>query len=443
MKPPADFSQLARIAESLIDQKTGVIRYIEPVERDAGGPAFFHYRGEASNTAAFVRQKNFADTGGAATSRERAAAKAIGEAIERYCSAIYNIEGLPLFSFEQAPFDCTAPEEYALYSPEQYNSPGFPWAPFEKASPIRWTAAVDLKTKAAVHVPAARVYMPYSYYAGTGDTPIDQPISTGLACHIGYAAAVRTAICEVVERDAVLITWQAMLAPPQIRIETLSEENYDLVQRFEATGATVFMFDLTLDHGVPTVLAVLRNSLSSAAALVFAASASPSAEDAVRKSLEELAHTARYCQTVKSHAPRLVADPPEFSCVTDQMTHLNFYVDHAHTRYTDFLFKSDKRRDFSELRSFDTGDAEAEVEGLVSRIHDVGHRVLVTDLTTSDIEPLGLCVVRAVIPGFQPLHMGYRLRALGGQRLWTVPQRLGYRGITRETGDNPAPHPYP
>jgi ribosomal protein S12 methylthiotransferase accessory factor len=76
-------------------------------------------------------------------------------------------------------------------------------------------------------------------------------------------------------------------------------------------------------------------------------------------------------------------------------------------------------------------------------VSSVGERGLRSDLTSSDVGNLGLAVVRAVIPGFHPLHMGFKTRALGGQRLWSVPQRLGYPGISLESGDNPAPHPYP
>jgi ribosomal protein S12 methylthiotransferase accessory factor len=39
--------------------------------------------------------------------------------------------------------------------------------------------------------------------------------------------------------------------------------------------------------------------------------------------------------------------------------------------------------------------------------------------------------------------MGFRLRARGGRRLYTVPQRLGHRGIEPGAPDDPAPHPYP
>ncbi len=65
------------------------------------------------------------------------------------------------------------------------------------------------------------------------------------------------------------------------------------------------------------------------------------------------------------------------------------------------------------------------------------------DVTTEDVRALGLTVVRALVPGYHPLFMGYHLRALGGERLWTIPQRLGYRGITRADGDYPYPHPFP
>jgi ribosomal protein S12 methylthiotransferase accessory factor len=80
---------------------------------------------------------------------------------------------------------------------------------------------------------------------------------------------------------------------------------------------------------------------------------------------------------------------------------------------------------------------------LVERIRAVGQRVLLADLTPHDLAPLGLSVVRAIVPGFQPLAFGHALRALALPRLWTVPQQLGYAGITPRTGDNPAPHPFP
>ena len=73
---------------------------------------------------------------------------------------------------------------------------------------------------------------------------------------------------------------------------------------------------------------MLRNENPEATAFVVAASASPDAEEAARKSLEELAHTRMYSQQIKSRMPRLETDP-EYSNVIDQISHLNFWCDHA------------------------------------------------------------------------------------------------------------------
>lgn len=441
INPPPQ--RLAEVVDHLVDPRVGIIGSVTEIRKEAGGPAFFHYGAEAANTLSLTGRENFRVTGGAAATRDSAVAKAIGEAIERYCSAWYVLDELPRTSYRDAPFPCVAPEEFALYSEEQYDQPGFAPVRFTHDTALRWTPATELATGECVYLPAARVYMPYAFYTEANDAPIVQPISTGLACHLSQQEASIGAICEVIERDAVTITWQAMLAPPRIRVETLPEELYDLVARFERAAGTVVMFNITLDHGVPTVLSVLRGHHDGSPALVVAASTSPSLPDATRKSLEELAHTRRYSQLIATHSARLAPDPPEHPGVQGQRDHLNFWVDHRNLPLAEHLFASPERVDYDDLPNPGTGDPDEDLRLLVNRITGVGERVLLVDLTTPDVGGLGFSVMRAVVPGLHPLQLGHRLRALGGRRLWTVPQRLGHPGISLSTGDNPAPHPYP
>jgi ribosomal protein S12 methylthiotransferase accessory factor len=427
---------------TLVDPRVGVVRSVEIVAREAGAPDFFHAAATAAKTDAFVAQANFANAGGAADDRHRAIAKAVGEAIERYCSAIFDVNELPLSTYEDASFQCARPSEFALHSAAQYEEPGFPWVPFTGDTPVRWRSGVDLTTGEQCAVPAAMVLMPYHYYAGSGDAPICQPISTGLACHVGAARAAIAGICEVIERDAFTITWQARLAHTHIRVETLSDANYARVERFERTGSNVVLLNLTTDVEVPTVLAVLVSEAATVPALVFAAASDLDPEDAVRKSLEELAHTRRYSQQVLSRLPRLEEDPSHTN-VVGQVDHLNFWADHAHRRHADFILASTRRMDFDELPCLATQSPHRDLETLVAKVRAIGHRVILIDLTTADVGELGFTVVRAVVPGFHPLFMGYRLRALGGRRLWEVPSALGYKGLDPDAADNPVPHPYP
>jgi len=438
----ASLQRLTNIADCLVDEHVGVVKYVKEFRRESGIPDFFCFYGKAGNTQAFGPFKNFANSGGASAHRGLAVAKAIGEAVERYCSAIYDKESLPFMSFERTLFMAVPPREFALYSQEQYDRPDFPYVSFERSTPVRWTPMVDLGTGERWHVPAAMVYMPYYYNLESGESPITQSISTGLACHCSQEEASISAICEVIERDAFLMTWQAQMARSQIDLDTLSLDNRDLVSRFERTGNPVTLFSLRMDHDVPVILAVSRCLSEDGPALCFAASADIDPKNAVRKSLEELAHTRRLAQSLKSSMPSIEADG-SFEAVSHQDAHLRFYGDHVNSHWADFLFASANHVAFQDIPNLSTGDPAVDLEVLVENIRSVHYRVLLADLTTSDISGLGLSVVRALIPGFHHLFMGHATRCLGGSRLWEIPQQLGYPGVTREGGDNPAPHPYP
>jgi ribosomal protein S12 methylthiotransferase accessory factor len=437
-----DLEQFSHLVENLVDRSVGIVRGVSQAPREPGAPAFFHYAAKACNTLALCGQKNFSSAGGASTNKAIALAKALGEAVERYCSAMYDKEELPLTSFADASFPCVSPSDFALFSQEQYLQTDLRFSPFGIDTPIRWVQASELMKGVPCYVPAAMAFTPYFVDQEKGERHITQSITTGLACHGGRTKATISAICEVIERDAFTITWQARLGRPHIRVETLSPFNRDLVKRLERIESIVTLLNLTMDVGVPTVLSVLRSQVPDAPALVFAASADLDPEEAVRKSLEELAHTRRLAQRLKTNLPPCVTKT-NFENVINQDIHVQLYCDHDNTHLANFIFESNQRIGFDEIENSATGDPDSDLTTILKKVNKLGHRVLVVDLTTPDVREVGLFVVRALIPGFHPLFMGHANRALGGVRLWEVPQRLGYNGISKATGDNPAPHPYP
>ncbi len=441
---PADVRRrphLARVAADLIDDQVGIVGFAGAAPRQAGAPPFFHYWAQAADTRAFAEQHNFARTGGAADDPDRALAKALGEAVERYCAAIYQQDELPLRTADEAEFAVVDPATFALNSASQYAEKGFWLVPFGRETPARWAPAVDALSGELRHVPAAMVYVPYYYAPEKGEAAIAQPISTGLSCHTSFHHAAAVSLAEVVERDAFTIVWQARIAPPRIAAETLPPELGRLGDRFGPAGFDVTLFDITLDNRIPTVLAVSLHRSPECPAVVVAASANLDPARAVRSALEELAHTGHYCQEIVREIPRLTPDAHHH--VVDQESHLNYWCDHANSAGIEFLFASSTEIAYGELEDAHTGTAPDDVRELCTRIAATGHRPLLCDLTTSDVAALELSVVRAVIPGYHPLVSGHRYRALGGRRLWEVPQRLGHPGISPRHGDNPLPHPYP
>ncbi len=426
----------------LLDSNVGIITQLSEHPREIDSPSFFRFNGMAANTQAFGEYKNFAVGGGASTTRELALAKTVGECIERYCAAIYDKNEFPLFSYNKAPFECIHPKSFALYSDEQYNHPEFEFDEFTEDSPVRWVESFNLSEKKNTAVPASMVFVPYFFYENGEETPIVQPISSGLSCHCSYEESVIGAICEVIERDDFMITWQAKLSRTKIRLESLSEANKDLVKRFEDSGYSVHLMDISNETKITGILAVATNEQTNFVPIVVAASVAPSPEEAVKKALEELAHTERYAYQIRSELPRL-DDDKEFDNVLGQVHHVNFWMNPEVTKNAEFLYSSNEWKNFDELVDYSNESPKEEMDTLVSVIKKSGYDVLISDITTSDIEALGMKVVKAIIPGYHPLYMGYHKRPLGGERLWTIPKKLGYKGITPDLGDNPFPHPFP
>jgi ribosomal protein S12 methylthiotransferase accessory factor len=427
--------RLAQLAPSLIDDHVGVLHAVSEVRRAAGAPRFFHYAAHLSNTLAFSEYANSGSRGAAAADRETALTRVILDAVAGYCAALISEEDgkRAICSADRAPFACVAPEDFALFSEDQYAQPGFPYTPFRRDTPVQWSEAVDPLTEASIFIPSSLRFLPYSAMVGHGEAVIAPASSTGLACHWDRATAATEAVCDVIECDTLAIAWHARMSLPQIRVETLSDANYDLVSRFEHTGGSITLLKAASDLGVTTVIASLARSVPQAPARIFAACAALDPEQAVRRSLEMLAHVEQYCQLLWSRMPRASDDPGE---IIDQSDHLNYWCDHAHAAGADFLFASKQRIEFDELETLSTGDAGRDLRKLLERIRGAGYRALLADLTTPDIRELGLTVVRAAAPGLHPLFFGFRARALGGRRLSNAPQKLA-------RVDNPYPHPFP
>ena len=80
---------------------------------------------------------------------------------------------------------------------------------------------------------------------------------------------------------------------------------------------------------------------------------------------------------------------------------------------------------------------------LVARLDERGHSTIVVDCTPPLVRDAGMNAVKVLVPGLQPLNCEHRLRTLGGERVVSVAQRLGYAPRRRTINElNPWPHPF-
>ena len=164
-RPPSLGEALER-ARRLVSDRVGVISEVVFMETTPEEPAVYWcraarptcapWRGDRLSTAATRRQS--IPTG--------ATMKAVRESIEAYCSAFYNDAEFVFRTYEEIPGEALRPEDFALFSTLQYRQADFPFAPFTRQTPVRWTSGHSLIDDRTKWVPASSVYIPYDWASG-------------------------------------------------------------------------------------------------------------------------------------------------------------------------------------------------------------------------------------------------------------------------------------
>ena len=429
------------ILDLVHDRRVGIIRALEVLPTEAGAPDFVHVAARVADPSVYGGERGSFTVAAAGVDRAAATARASALALARYCAALYEREGLPLAAPAEATFRIVEPNDFALYSRAQYAEPGFPFVPFETETPVRWANAIELSSGQQKFLPAAFIWFPFRYLRRSGDLPIAPVTASGLACGDNIATALYAGLCQVIARDGLAIFWQSRTAPPQVRIDGGGERLAGLVARFERTGDRLAILDVAGDHGLPCFAIVLISDHAERPAFVFALAAGLDPAAAIAEALLELAETQRIAQEARRRRP-----PPSaannWEDVVDWQDHLSFAADPFNRELIAFMLSSEDRRNLLDYDATPSDSAETDLATCVTRVKASGHEVYAANLTSEDVTSLGLAVCRVIVPGYQPLFPGHRVRALGGTRLYEVPQKLGYRGIPRGSSGNAAPYPF-
>jgi ribosomal protein S12 methylthiotransferase accessory factor len=149
----------------------------------------------------------------------------LGEAIERTVAAL--VSGSPhlpgrrlLGTYEEMLADGNAaidPETIGLFSDEQRKARGFLYEKFTRTSRIQWIEARRVVSGDAVWVPGQLLDMVHIY--DPGEALVGYPVSGGLSCHSSFENALYHGMTEVIERDAVNLSWYTDAAPMRVTVE--------------------------------------------------------------------------------------------------------------------------------------------------------------------------------------------------------------------------------
>jgi len=424
----------------LVSPRVGLIREIGPQGRGADEPMPpFLYTATLSNFDFRVASRSDRMAAGKGMTREEAIASAIGEATERYCAYHWDPERTFLAKSTDIATRCITPQECVLYCDRQYST--FEW-PHPRWSPERelaWINGVDVVDGDVVALPASLVYLVFppprieDYFAPS--------TSNGLAAGPTLERAVLGGLCELMERDAMLITWMNRLPAVELKFADDPSICGRIYRHYAHFGVNVRAFVMPTDLPSTTVMAISFEEDPARPANVVGLGCHPDPQVALLKALFEL------CQGRPAEASRFQTKPPQ--------GRLNNYDDvHTLDDHSAFMSQADRRHEFAflwqtgetkrveDLPNWSNGGAAADLARCSAELAAKGHRPAYAELTTPDLVEYGVHVVRVIVPGLQPVHFGNGQERLGGERLFKLPQQLGFiDGVRTETDLNPCPHP--
>ncbi|WP_255169919.1 YcaO-like family protein [Natrononativus amylolyticus] len=393
-----DLETAVERAETAIDPRVGLLASIGEAE---SYPAPY-YLAETAETDGFSDASAPEQAAGVDPDWNAALMKATGEALERYCAAVYREDDLVRATID----DLEAP-----ISPETLVRPDDAPA-IDDETEYHWVEGRNLETGETVHLPAAAVQFPQP-----GERLLPA-ITTGLGLGSSTVDALVSGLTEVIERDATMLAWYSTFEPAGLAVD---HEGFDaLARRVESEGLSVTPLLVTQDVDVPVVAVAVhredgwpRFAVGSACGL-----------DAAETAYSALAEATQNWMELRGLGPEEAASQSgaigEYASFPDEV---RGFVSPDETVSADAVGPE----------TTPTG-ADA-LEALLSRVTDVGLTPYASRLTTRDVAGLGFEGVRVVVPGAQPL---FTREPFFGERARTVPAELGYEpALEREY------HPYP
>jgi ribosomal protein S12 methylthiotransferase accessory factor len=356
---------------------------------------------------------------GVADNREEALLACFGEAIERYCMSWVDEGKITTAKWCDLP-DKYRPSVLKHYTDEQYvDNPEYV---DPKCVTLEWVLTKKLASNmGAMYWPASLIYIPYERGAR-----IAEVTSTGVASHVNIQQAYQSGVLEIIERDAIILNHVKQLYPPHIELNTISGKARKLIERLREEY-DIRVYELYTDTGVPTYLSYIWQDKDANGDFHFGIGGASGllSEQAVYKSLLECVFTFRY----------------GYNMMKDRQAD----KDKICTLYEHFLYYQDRGRFHDELltarKCIAFTHKELTFDDVMKKIEQIGYSVYAYDLTSPDILPIGIHVVRTIIPGFMDMNAKHSLIRKASDRFNMFSKNTGV--TSGVDGYNPEPHPMP
>lgn len=420
----------------LVSERTGLIsslRLVPKLPHEPRMPVF----GQAVIANISGNKKTRAGVG-KGTTENQALTSALAEALERCCALYPDRRQIVVARKSELDSLSIDPREFILYSTEQYASLGFPYLPFEEERLISWQKAIEVRdattNRGPCFVPAQLVSL--SLQSGAANDQLAPMTSNGLAAGPTLQAAILSGILELIERDCLLLNWVNLQSCDQVQVKCGVEGA--IIAHYRENDVLIKIFHLKSDVSAYVMMAVAFSKDDRPPFTTVGLGCSLDPSEAARKSIFELCQV-RHGEIWRgqSRGPAYQIRFPENVRLPED--HSGFYSAGQFSNAFEFL-ENGTLRPIEQLPSYSRGTLTGDFNNLIESLHRLGMRVFYIDLTLPELKEFAISVVRVLIAGLQPMHFGFGMERLGGQRLFCVPKleqfaRVGPRRV------NTFPHP--
>lgn len=192
---------------------------------------------------------------GVSTSVAEAGIKAIAEALERYASGSLRWdESCSANHLTSEGHSWLDPRRYVPYRTEHYAGSLRHLKPFDPAETIQWVGGKRVRTGEDIYVPVELVFYPINHEQ-VGRQICYKACSSGVAAFSEKTEASRRAMFELIERDAVCVTWYSQRSVTAIPSDSLGVDTHLRMERWAGLGWQSKCLNITLDS-LPVVLFV-------------------------------------------------------------------------------------------------------------------------------------------------------------------------------------------
>lgn len=411
----------------------GLVSQVHPLHANEADPPFHVHLGRTGHSiheGQITFEGDIGNTDGAGSGSDSTTAEfiAVMESLERYSSAMWDARSFLLESENNLQERLVSPNQFPRCSTAELDS-GHVLRRYDPGVPIRWVRGWSLTSGHQVWVPAIAVYLHLPYL--NDSERFIRSVSTGCAVHESMRKAVLNGLLEVVERDAIALTWLHELPLPRIAASEAGEfppEALASWKSYRDYGIETHLFDATTDFGIPVIFALqISDQDDDIAQLVGAASALEPAE-ALTKVFREMASIRIALRAFLAQSTSIKIYP-DVANVTGGAALMG---QRAYRDAFSFLLNSERETSPSRMPNLLELNDDP-LREMIIRIRLAGAEVIAVDITTDEARSVGARVVKVLVPEAVPLSFVHRERYLDTPRLISAPNSMGYLVDTAPT----------